>query len=106
MRCQLRPEVAPAGRQTRNRASADTRLALRSRNTRIPACKIARLNETDQPSKERPRFSLLPDEAAEDAVVYTLDWLKEAVQTPEGLEQAYTYVTATINERDRLLEQI
>ena len=62
---------------------------------------MARLNETDQ-----PRFSLLPDEAAEDAFVYTLDWLKEAVQTPKGLEQAYTYVTATINKRDRLLEQI
>jgi hypothetical protein len=67
---------------------------------------MARLNETDQPSEERPRFSLLPDEAAEDAVVCTLDWLKEAVQTPKGLEQAYTYITATINERDRLLEQI
>ena len=67
---------------------------------------MARLNETDQPLGERPRFSLLPDEAAEDAVVCALDWLKEAVQTPEGLEQAYTYITAMINKRDRLLEQI
>ena len=62
---------------------------------------MARLNETNQ-----PRFSLLPNKAAEDAVVYTLNWLKEAMQTPKGLEQAYTYITATINERDRLLEQI
>ena len=67
---------------------------------------MARLNETNQPSKERPRFSLLPDEAAKDAVVCTLDWLKEAVQTLKGLEQAYTYITTTINKRDRLLEQI
>jgi hypothetical protein len=64
---------------------------------------MARLNKGE--SEERPRFSLLPEETTEDAVVCTLDWLKETVQTPEGLEQAFDLIIATIQERNRLQEE-
>jgi hypothetical protein len=53
---------------------------------------MARLNEGE--SAEGPRFSLLPEEMTSDTVVCTLDWLKETVQTPEGLEQAFDLIMA------------
>jgi hypothetical protein len=64
---------------------------------------MAQLNEGE--SEERPRFLLLPEETTEDAVVCTLDWLKETAQTPEGLEQAFDLIMATIQERNRLQEE-
>jgi hypothetical protein len=65
---------------------------------------MARLNESPAPIAG-PRLSLLPSETAEDAVVCSLDWLKEATKTSEGLEQAFSHITTTIRERDRLLEE-
>jgi hypothetical protein len=65
---------------------------------------MARLNESPAPAAG-PRLSLLPSETAEHAVVCSLDWLKEATTTPEGLEQAFSHITATIHERDQFLEE-
>src|ERR1700693_3511898 len=64
---------------------------------------MARLNKGE--SEERPQFSLLIEETTEDTVVCTLDWLKETAQTPEGLEQAFDLIMATIQERNRLREE-
>ncbi len=64
---------------------------------------MAQLNKGE--SEERPRFSLLPEETTEDTVVCILDWLKETVQTPEGLAQAFDLIIATIQERNRLQEE-
>jgi hypothetical protein len=40
-----------------------------------------------------------------DTVVCTLDWLKETAQIPEGLEQVFDLIIATIQERNRLQEE-
>jgi hypothetical protein len=64
---------------------------------------MARLNKGE--SEEGPRFSLLPEETTSDTVVCTLDWLKETAQIPEGLEQAFDLIMATIQERNRLQEE-
>jgi hypothetical protein len=64
---------------------------------------MARLNKGE--SEETPRFSLLLEDTTSDTVVYTLDWLKEIAQTPEGLEQAFDLIIATIQERNRLKEE-
>jgi hypothetical protein len=69
------------------------------------ATNMARLNEESPAPEAGPRLSLLPSETAEDAVVCSLDWLNEATKTPEGLEQAFSHITATIRERDHLLEK-
>ena len=65
---------------------------------------MARLNEDLAPGPG-PRLSTLPTETAEDAVVCSLDWLKVAAKTPDGLEQAFQYIIATVHERDRLTEE-
>jgi hypothetical protein len=69
----------------------------------MSSSRIARLNKGE--SEERPRFLLLPEEMTEDTVVCTLDWLKETAQTPEGLEQVFDLIIATIQERNRLQEE-
>jgi len=50
---------------------------------------MARLNEPDQAHGAGHRLSTLPTETAEDAVVYTLEWLKEATETLEKLNLAF-----------------
>lgn len=67
---------------------------------------MVRQNDTSESPKMGPRFSLLPNETAEDAIACTLEWLQEVVKTPEGLEQAYKHISATIQERDQALGQI
>jgi len=67
---------------------------------------MARLNEPDQAHGAGPRLSLLPEETAEDIVVCSLDWLKEATETPEKLDQAFEYIIGTVRDRDRLKEKI
>jgi hypothetical protein len=64
---------------------------------------MARLNEGE--SEERPRFSLLPEETTEDAVVCTQEWLEEAATTPDRLVRAFDLIMATIQERNRLQEE-
>ena len=48
----------------------------------------------------------MPEETAEDIVVCSLDWLKEATETPEKLDQAFEYIIGTVRDRDRLKEKI
>jgi hypothetical protein len=44
-------------------------------------------------------------ETTSDTVICILDWLKETAQTPEGLEQIFDLIIATIQERNRLQEE-
>ena len=59
-----------------------------------------------RPSNPSPRLSLLPDEIDTDVAVLSLDWLRDAMTTPEGAEDAYTRILATIRERDQALKEI
>src|SRR4030081_3286683 len=69
----------------------------------MSSSRMARLNKGE--SEEGPRFLLLLEETTSDTVVCTLDWLKETAQTPEGLEQVFDLIIATIQERNRLQEE-
>ena len=53
-----------------------------------------------------PRLSVLPNEDKDDAIVLSPDWLREAMATPDGAEDAYTRILSTIRERDHALEQV
>ena len=64
---------------------------------------MARLNETDQTAPAGTRLSLLPETA--DAVTCSLDWLREAALTPEGLGEAFDLIMTTVRERDHLAEE-
>src|SRR5271168_3581402 len=66
---------------------------------------MARLNEDLAPGAGS-RLSTLPAETAEDAVVCSLDWLKEAVKTPDGLDQAFQLIAATVRECEQLRENL
>ena len=59
-----------------------------------------------RPSNTEPRLSILPNEDKEDAIVLSPDWLREAMATPDGAEDAYHRILSTICERDHALEQV
>ena len=64
---------------------------------------MARLNETDQTAPAGTRLSLLPETA--DAVTCTLDWLRDATQTPERLKEAFDLIMTTVQKQDYLAKE-
>ena len=59
-----------------------------------------------RPSEQNTQLSLLLGEVEEEVAMFSLKWLTEATQTPEGTEEAYTRILTTIRKRDHALKRI